>query len=83
MLAISNFSLILDNNKNIYKNTALNIQEPIEKRLFVNYVQKTPEQEDTSEDIKRNYMLNSMEVQELRNVTSVLKASKKKRVLIA
>ncbi len=31
--------------------------------LFVNYVPKTPEQENISEDIESNYMLDSLEVQ--------------------
>ena len=46
------------------------------RTFFVNHVPKTPEQENTSEYIERNYMLDSLEVQELRNVTSVLTTSK-------
>jgi len=34
------------------------------REFFVNYVQKTPEQENTSENIEKDYIvLNSMEVQ--------------------
>ena len=57
----------------------LNLQEPMEKRFIVNYVQKTSEQEKSFEDIERNYMQNSMEVQEWKIMNSVLKASKQEK----
>ena len=42
--------------------TVLNLQEPIEKRFIVNYVQKVSEQEKGLEDMERNLMQNCMEI---------------------
>ena len=49
--------------------TVLKLQEPMEKRFFVNYVQKNTKQENAFEAIERNFMQKSMEVHKLTYVT--------------
>ena len=49
--------------------TMIKLQEPMEKRFFVNYVQKTTKQEKPFEAIERNFSKKSMEVHKLRYVT--------------
>ena len=49
--------------------TVLKLQEPMEKRFFVNYVQKNTKQENAFEAIERNFIKKSMEVHKLRYVT--------------
>ena len=46
--------------------TVINLQEPMEKGLIVNYVQKASKEEESFRNMERNSMQNFMVIQELR-----------------